>query len=465
MIKKAHLVLPLFLYFQLSLAFSCKPTEIYNICDSRSNFFYIVVNAKLTGLDRSNFCNFRVDQTRVSSPRFLPKPGTYTSPQSVRITNDDAEATVYYTTDGSIPNASSPVFKEPFLIPEQAGTIFQAIAIKPGTTDSEVVQAIYSYSLVKTGQIISYAANDDGALQKGSPRNYTGPSAPSAYPADHITRENTMGIIWKSCTQGFSGATCVTAVSGNQFTFADASLECSNMNSLNAGAGFAGFKTWRLPTMTELLSTNDASKTSFTLSATTELPVTFNFAYWSSTPYPFNTGFAWYLDYSNGNSYATFNTNNNYHARCVASSSFREGFYFTVNTDGTVFDRKTGLLWQRCAIGQNNDATCSGSASPRTWTQGLSECAQLTLAGKTWRLPNRNELASLYNYALNSAPFIDRTTFPNVGTSTSEHHWTSTTDAINTTRAWYVNFTSTINNIYDSSVKTTGYFVRCVADN
>lgn len=448
----------------LLLSVSCKPLDISNLCDTRSNLFYLVVNAKLTGLDRSNSCNFRVEQNRLASPRFLPSPGTYTSPQSIRIVSDAEGAHIHYTTDGSVPTARSPTFKEPFQLPEQAGTIFRAIAIKPEIADSEVVEAIYSYSLIKTGQVISYATNDDGDLQKGSPRNYSGPTAPAAFPADHITNEQTMGMIWKSCTQGFSGATCSNIISGNQFTFTASVNECNSLNSANSGEGFAGIKTWRLPSMTELLSTNDASKTSFTFSATTEFPVTLNFAYWSSTPYPFNTTFAWYLDYSNGNSYATFKTNTNYHARCAASSKWREGFYFTVNSDGTVADRKTGLLWQRCSVGQNNDSSCSGSASTRTWTQALSECALLNVAGKKWRLPNRNELASLYDFSFSAAPFIDGTSFPNVGTGTSEFHWTSTTDAINTTRAWYVNFTSTVNNIFDSSLKTTGYFVRCVAD-
>jgi hypothetical protein len=36
---------------------------------------------------------------------------------------------------------------------------------------------------------------------------------------------------------------------------------------------------------------------------------------------------------------------------------------YTDNGDGTVTDNNTGLIWQKCSVGQTNDATCSGPAT------------------------------------------------------------------------------------------------------
>ena len=70
---------------------------------------------------------------------------------------------------------------------------------------------------------------------------------------------------------------------------------------------------------------------------------------------------------------------------------------FRDNGDGTVTDTKTKLIWQKCSIGQNNDATCSGKATRLSWDWGRAKnsCKKLKLAGKKWRLPEKEELKSL----------------------------------------------------------------------
>ena len=40
---------------------------------------------------------------------------------------------------------------------------------------------------------------------------------------------------------------------------------------------------------------------------------------------------------------------------------------FTDNGNGTINDNNTGLMWQKCSVGQNNDSTCSGSAVTYNW--------------------------------------------------------------------------------------------------
>jgi hypothetical protein len=57
-----------------------------------------------------------------------------------------------------------------------------------------------------------------------------------------------------------------------------------------------------------------------------------------------------------------------------------------------------------CSQGQNNDSTCSGTATTATWQQALQYCNSLTLASKSWRLPSFNELKSLVKYSAYSPP-------------------------------------------------------------
>lgn len=79
-------------------------------------------------------------------------------------------------------------------------------------------------------------------------------------------------------------------------------------------------------------------------------------------------------------------------------------------------DLKTGLVWQRCSVGQRwDDSTCLGSPATRTWSGALS------LAAGDWRLPNIKELMSIVERACNS-PAINLTVFPN---TPSGVYWSS----------------------------------------
>ncbi|MGL1014218.1 DUF1566 domain-containing protein [Vibrio vulnificus] len=131
------------------------------------------------------------------------------------------------------------------------------------------------------------------------------------------------------------------------------------------------------------------------------------------------------------------------------------------NLDGTVTDKKTGLVWMRCSQGQSWDGkTCNGEAKEYTW----HDATKLThnFAGSTaWRLPTVEELDSLvycskgrkpsarpngeyvrdtngeclgYNY---QEPTINIRAFPNTPDS---RYWSSSPDANYSSYAWYVYF-------------------------
>lgn len=142
---------------------------------------------------------------------------------------------------------------------------------------------------------------------------------------------------------------------------------------------------------------------------------------------------------------------------------------FADNGNGTITDNNTGLTWQKCSMGQNNDATCSGSAVTYNWYQAsgtydasdnpstISVCGSLSLAGSGWRLPSKKELVGIVDY---SAPYprptIPQAYFPN---TVSSYYWSSTAGASYTSYAWLVHFGSGFVYYYD---KSNHYYVRCV---
>lgn len=72
---------------------------------------------------------------------FQPAAGTYNSAQQVTLADTDTAATIYYTTDGSLPTAASKVYTGPITV-EVSQTI-NAIAIDPNLTNSDITTAAY----------------------------------------------------------------------------------------------------------------------------------------------------------------------------------------------------------------------------------------------------------------------------------------------------------------------------------
>lgn len=73
---------------------------------------------------------------------------------------------------------------------------------------------------------------------------------------------------------------------------------------------------------------------------------------------------------------------------------------FTLNDNGTVLDKTTGLTWMRCALGQRWDgATCTGAATRYTWPDTDWVKDTINLEGYAnhadWRVPVVPELASI----------------------------------------------------------------------
>ncbi len=78
-------------------------------------------------------------------PVFSPSAGTYTSIQSVAITDATAGATIYYTADGSTPTTASTPYSGSLSV--SATETLNAIAIAPGYISSPVASATYTINL------------------------------------------------------------------------------------------------------------------------------------------------------------------------------------------------------------------------------------------------------------------------------------------------------------------------------
>ncbi len=91
------------------------------------------------------FANFSdAATTAAATPTFSRPPGTYTSAQSVTITDATVGATIYYTTDGSVPSRSSPIFSSTHPITVSSTETIKALAVAPGHTTSGEGVATYT---------------------------------------------------------------------------------------------------------------------------------------------------------------------------------------------------------------------------------------------------------------------------------------------------------------------------------
>jgi hypothetical protein len=78
----------------------------------------------------------------VSTPAFSPAAGSYSSAQSVSISDATSDAIVYFTTNGSTPSTSSTEYTGPITV--SSTETLEAIAVAPGDTNSAVASAVYA---------------------------------------------------------------------------------------------------------------------------------------------------------------------------------------------------------------------------------------------------------------------------------------------------------------------------------
>ena len=115
-----------------------------------------------------------IQEPTVATPVISPAGGPtsiYTTPQTVTIADATAGATIYYTTDGTVPTTSSPKYTGPFTVSTK--TTVGAIAAETGYLNSSVAGTEYIFQTNVTPPIFSPAAGTYSAAQSVTITDHT----------------------------------------------------------------------------------------------------------------------------------------------------------------------------------------------------------------------------------------------------------------------------------------------------
>ncbi len=244
------------------------------------------------------------------------------------------------------------------------------------------------------------------------------------------------GLTWQRCAVGQTWNATTSTCDGTT----------STMNWNDAMASYSTGKTcddWRLPRIDELYSITEHGKFSPAINSTIFPNTSTDVWFWSASVYAYDLRVAWIVKFDYG--FGIYSLKGNSLAvrlvRAGQACSFdplnTPTTDFVDNKDGTVTHKKTGLMWQRCSIGQTwNGTTCTGSASKMTWSKATKQTS--TLAGQNdWRLPTQNELKTIIEYN-NVNPAINLSVFPN--TPGDGAFWSASVLADDPGYAWIVFF-------------------------
>ncbi len=132
------------------------------------------------------------------------------------------------------------------------------------------------------------------------------------------------------------------------------------------------------------------------------------------------------------------------------------------HNNGTVTDTQTKLEWKQCSEGLTRTDCSEGTATKYSWQAALQQAQNVNNSGgfaghRDWRLPNRNELASLVERSCYN-PSINATLFPNTFIS---DYWSASPRTTHTPgTAWGVNFTN--GEVQGDSMDSVDNYVRLV---
>jgi len=99
----------------------------------------------------------------VATPTFSPVAGSYSSAQSVTISDSTSGATLHYTTDGSTPTATSTTYTTPITV--SVSETVKAIGVESGWTNSLVGSAAYTIGLTVATPTFSPVAGSYSSAQ------------------------------------------------------------------------------------------------------------------------------------------------------------------------------------------------------------------------------------------------------------------------------------------------------------
>jgi hypothetical protein len=309
------------------------------------------------------------------------------------------------------------------------GHSFMASSFPPGThtitltaTDSQGAEAtattsitVVSNRLPDTGQTASYTETfgEDGDYTIHPPAyvklDGVGNELPQEATSWAMVRDRVTGLVWeiKSPDEG--------SIHSQYENYAWGDAMDKFIYGLNQ-MGFGGYTDWRLPTVKELYSLINMGNSDLPVDQRyfPHVNAPYNSCFWSATPVAGNPGQYWAVDFYWGRSCTEGQGNA---ARAVRGPELAAGGLLT-NPDGTETDPASGLMWHTETLEEG-----------LTWEQALSYCENLMHSGYAdWRLPNRRELHSRFDYGLERHFFL------------SGHWWSSTSDPRDSSRAYGLYF-------------------------
>ena len=242
--------------------------------------------------------------------------------------------------------------------------------------------------------------------------------------------DNNTGLVWE------------ISASEETYTGDKRKNHCNKLNSENYG----GKNNWRVPNPLELLTIVDNSKfnpatnSNFTNMPTGQTDYLWTVLKGSNIPEAFNP-YVGGIEVKNDGTYKVL---------CVSGNELVTSTDFTTSSNGdTVTDNKTGLMWQNQNLSVTN----------KTWQLALEYCQSLNTSHYAgygdWRLPNKNELASLLAYEKSSSPY---SYFPSMP---EKYFWSSSTSVHYPVVAWAVDFRNG-GNVYENIKSNSDGSVRCV---
>ena len=170
---------------------------------------------------------------------FSPAGGTYSSAQSVKLSDTDTSAKIYFTTNGSNPSASSAHYTGSITV--STSETIKAIAIDPSLNDSDVASA--TYAITAGGETINFAngfSSTAGLTLNGS----TKASNDSRLQLTDGGLNEAGSVFWNKLINIQAFTTTFTfqlsEAKANGFTFTIQNLKPTALGGNSAGLGYQG---------------------------------------------------------------------------------------------------------------------------------------------------------------------------------------------------------------------------------